>query len=90
MIDTGSRTKLPLMLLVFMLMLAAHKCQSTKPAPKCSPNPYYKILPMIANESAILNLDNLFDGYNLTFSLQGHNEWAKYITLTDKMRMLKK
>lgn len=73
MIDAYSRTKMTLILLVFMLMLATYNCQSSKPAPKCSPNPYYKILPMIANESAILNLDNLFDGYNLTFSLQGHN-----------------
>jgi hypothetical protein len=45
---------------------------------------------MIANESAILNLDSLFDGYNLNFSLQGHQEWSKSITLSEKRRLLKK
>jgi hypothetical protein len=42
---------------------------------------------MIPNETAILNLDNMFDGYNLSFSLAGQNEWAKYINLTEKLRM---
>lgn len=45
---------------------------------------------MIPNESAILNLDNLFEGYNLNFTLQGHEEWAKSINLTEKLRLQKK
>jgi hypothetical protein len=44
---------------------------------------------MIADESAILNLDNLFEGYNLNFSLSGHGEWEKYINLTQKRKLLK-
>jgi len=63
---------------------------AVKPAPKCEPKFFYHTLPLIANESAILNLDNLFDGYNLNFSLKGQEEWAKYIELTEKRKLLKK
>jgi hypothetical protein len=44
---------------------------------------------MISNEKVILNLDNIFSGYNLNFSLEGTKEWENYITLSQKNRLLK-
>ena len=52
------------------------------PTPRCKPNFYYSTLPLIADEAAILNLDELFDGYNLNFTLSGTEEWSQYLTLS--------
>ena len=59
------------------------------PTPKCKQNFYYHTLPLIADESAILNLDSLFDGYNLDYSLQGSEEWKQYLKLGEKMHLNK-
>lgn len=56
-------------LLVVLLLVGL--VYSAKPVPKCQAKPYYKVLPLIPQESAILNLDNIFDGYNLNFNLKG-------------------
>lgn len=61
-----SHPSIPLLLLFFLLLLLTHE---SKPIPKCASNSYYKIHPLIPNESAILNLDTVFSGYNLTFEL---------------------
>lgn len=63
---------------------------SAKPMPKCEQTKYYKILPLIAQETAILNLDDIFEGYNLNFSLSGETDWAKYITLNEKLKLQRK
>lgn len=66
--DIGAKPRLTTLLLVMSwLMLVS----SMAPTPRCKPNFFYRTLPLIADESAILNLDNLFDGYNLKFSLKG-------------------
>jgi hypothetical protein len=38
---------------------------SAAPVPKCQTGFFYKTLPLIADESSIINLDQLFNGYNL-------------------------
>jgi hypothetical protein len=66
----GFRSWISMMWLTMLtLLLMLLRVESAKPTPKCQQKPFYKILPMISNESAILNLDNIFDGYNLNYSL---------------------
>ena len=57
-----------------------------KPIPKCKTGFYYRTLPLIADESAILRLDSIFNGYNLNYNLSGQEEWKDYITLGEKMK----
>ena len=59
------------------------------PSPRCKPNFYYHTLPLIAEESAILNLDSLFDGYNLEYSLEGSDEWSEYLKMGEKIHLNK-
>ena len=37
--------------------------------PQCQVGSFYRTLPLIAHEKTIVNLDQLFTGYNLNFSL---------------------
>jgi hypothetical protein len=86
----GFRSWIPRVGFVLLtVLLIVGRVETVKPAPRCEQRPYYKILPMISNESAILNLDNIFDGYNLNFTLSGHEEWKNLITLGEKRKLLK-
>lgn len=58
------KQKLFYLFIALILMMGAN---CVKPVPKCQPKFFYRTLPMIPNESAILNLDSLFEGYNLNF-----------------------
>ena len=53
--------------LLLSLLALAH----LKPIPKCKTGFYYQTLPLIADESAILRLDSIFNGYNLNYTLTG-------------------
>ena len=72
-----------------ILLSIASAVLGATPTPKCKQNFFYRTLPLIADESAILNLDNLFDGYNLEFSLQGADEWKQYVKLGEKLHLNK-
>ena len=74
-----------LVFLALIITLAA----AIAPAPKCKPNLYYRTLPLIADEAAILNLDTIFSGYNLDFTLEGADEWKQYISMSEKMHLNK-
>ena len=63
--------KTNLFLLFIILSVILYQSHASDPIPRCQAGFYYKTLPLIANEAAILNLDTLFDGYNLNFELKG-------------------
>lgn len=51
-------------------MCLAFLVAADDPIPICKAGFYYQTLPLIANEAAVINLDTLFDGYNLKFELK--------------------
>ena len=54
------------------LLLSLLNPSLPKPTPKCKTGFYYRTLPLIADESAILPLDSIFHGYNLNYTLSAH------------------
>jgi hypothetical protein len=57
--------------------------------PHCQTTAFYKTLPLVANESYIMDLDSFFGGYNLDYSVKADPTIQKYVTLKDKMRKQK-
>jgi hypothetical protein len=44
----------------------------SKPVAKCDSGFFYQTLPLIADEAYNINLDNLFNGYNLDYKLEDY------------------
>jgi hypothetical protein len=59
------------------------------PLPQCQTSAFYSTLPLTPDESSILNLDSIFGGYNLNYSLEADPNVLKYLTLGSKTRKLK-
>ena len=59
-------TRYPRLLLVLVLIAAA---SSVRPTPNCSQGFFYQTLPVTPFELIRYDLDDLFTGYNLEFSL---------------------
>jgi hypothetical protein len=79
-----------LFLVATIMSLSSSQSISAAPVPKCQTGFFYKTLPLIAEESSIINLDQLFNGYNLQYSLKDHDKFKDYITLGDKVKLLGK
>lgn len=68
-------------LLIITLLVASTQAIDL---PHCQTTDFYRTLPLVANESYIMDLDSFFGGYNLDYSVKAAPAIQKYITLKDK------
>ncbi len=52
--------------------------------PQCQASSFFKTLPLVPNESFIMNLDSFFGGYNLQYTTEADDLIKNYITLNNK------
>jgi hypothetical protein len=72
-----------------IFILAILSSTSALPLPQCQTSPFYKTLPLVPNESYIMNLDSFFGGYNLEYTVLVDQSIRKYISLSSKLRKQK-
>jgi hypothetical protein len=74
-----------LLLHIFYAVQSESPDVASQPTAKCETGFFYQTLPLIADEAYITNLDRLFNGYNLDYKLEDHEDFKDYITLGDKL-----
>lgn len=57
--------KVCLQTLAIIIILVLLPSRSALPLPQCQTSSFYKTLPLVSNESYIMDLDSFFGGYNL-------------------------
>lgn len=57
--------------------------------PQCQTSSFYKTLPLVPDESYIMDLDSFFGGYNLEYTVLADASIQKYISLNSKFRKQK-
>ena len=72
--------------IIILSIIASANCIAL---PQCQTSDFYKTLPMVPNETYIMNLDSFFGGYNLDYKVTADSTIRKYISLNDKMRKQK-
>ena len=75
--------------LQYIIILSIIAFAQTIALPQCQTSDFYKTLPMVANETYIMNLDSFFGGYNLEYKVTANSTIQKYISLNNKTRKLK-
>jgi hypothetical protein len=75
----------PQLVLLLAIVAAIHAIQ----LPQCQTSAFYKTLPLVANETFIMDLDSFFGGYNLQYTTVADQSIQKYISLGSKFKKQK-
>lgn len=57
--------------------------------PQCQASSFFKTLPLVPDESYIMDLDSFFGGYNLNYTVVADPTIQKYISLRSKIKKQK-